>query len=85
MKALSYFIVVENIKEAPKKVGGLELTEKLDADNRYVKAKVITAGNDVVGIKDNDTVYYDKHAGHGITYDDKFYKVVKMQDVALVE
>jgi co-chaperonin GroES (HSP10) len=85
MKALSYFIVVENIKEAPKKVGGLELTEKLDADNRYIKAKVITAGNDVVGIKDNDTVYYDKHAGHGITYDDKFYKVVKMQDVALVE
>ena len=85
MQAVNYYIVIEKIKEAPKKVGGLELTEKLDADNRYVKAKVITAGNDVVGIKDNDTVYYDKHAGHGITYDDKFYKVVKMQDVALVE
>ena len=27
MQAVSYYLVVDKIKEAPKKVGGLELTE----------------------------------------------------------
>ena len=66
MKAINHYIVVEKIKQGPKKVGGLILTEDIDADNRYIKAKVISIGNLVEGIKDNDIVYYDKHAGHGV-------------------
>jgi len=27
MKAINYYIIIEKIKEAPKKVGGIELTE----------------------------------------------------------
>ena len=85
MRAVSYYIVVENIKEKPKKIAGLELNEKLDNENRYIKASIITAGVQVIGMKDGDIIYYDKHAGHSITYEDKLYKVIKMQDVALVE
>lgn len=85
MRAVSYYIVVENIKEKPKKIAGLELNEKLDNENRYIKASIITAGDQVIGMKDGDIIYYDKHAGHSITYEDKLYKVIKMQDVALVE
>ena len=40
MKAVNYYLVVENIKES-KKIGGLEVTDDLDEDNRYTKAKVI--------------------------------------------
>ena len=40
--------------------------EDVDADNRYIKAQVISTGNLVEGIKDNDVVYYDKHAAHGV-------------------
>ena len=59
MKAINNYIVVENIKDEPKKVAGLIMTEELDSDNRYIKAKVVSIGNLVEGIKENDIVYYD--------------------------
>jgi|TARA_R100000231_G_scaffold38515_1_gene33778 co-chaperonin GroES (HSP10) len=85
MKAVNYYIIIERIKNEPKKVAGLILTEKTDEDNRYLKAKVISVGNLVEGIKENDVVYYDKHAGHGIQHKDKFYNVIKQQDVVLLD
>ena len=85
MQAVNYYIVVEKIKEEPKKVAGLNLTDKVDSDNRYIKAKVISKGNLVEGIDDNSIIYYDKHAGHGIHWDEKLYQVIKIQDVVLVE
>ena len=85
MKAVNYYIVVENIKNEPKKVGGLILTEEIDEDNRYLKANVISVGNTVEGIKEGDVVYYDKHAGHGIQHKDDFYQVIKQIDVVLID
>ena len=38
MKAVNHYIIVEKIKQGPKKVGGLILTEDVDEDNRYIKA-----------------------------------------------
>ena len=61
MKAINNYIIVEIIKKEPKKVAGLIMTEELDDDNRYIKAKVISIGNLVEGIKENDIIYYDKH------------------------
>jgi co-chaperonin GroES (HSP10) len=85
MRAVNNYIIVEKIKQGPKKVGGLILTEDVDADNRYVKAKVISTGNLVEGIKDNDVVYYDKHAGHGVQYKEILYHVIRSGDVVLID
>ena len=85
MKAINFYLIVENIKDELKKVGGLILTEEIDSDNRYLKAKVISIGNVVEGIKEGDTIYYDKHAGHGIQFEDKFYQVIKQIDVVLID
>tara|TARA_R100000808_G_C2077773_1_gene102782 strand:+ start:289 stop:546 length:258 start_codon:yes stop_codon:yes gene_type:complete len=85
MKAVNYYLIVEKLKEEPKKVGGLILTEEVDDDNRYLKAKVISVGNTVEGIQEEDIVYYDKHAGHGIQHKDKFYQVIKQVDVVLID
>ena len=85
MKAVNYYIIINIIKDKPKKVGGLILTEEVDDDNRYLKAKVISIGNLVEGIKENDIIYYDKHAGHGIQHKDNFYHVIKQQDVVLID
>jgi len=85
MKAINYYIVIDKIKEAPKKVGGLELTEKQDSDVRYLKGKVISAGNLVEGVKDGDIVHYDRHAGHGIQFKEKLYYVLKAGDIVIVE
>jgi|TARA_R110001583_G_scaffold58808_4_gene175091 co-chaperonin GroES (HSP10) len=85
MKAVNNYLVVENIKVEPKKVAGLILTEEIDEDNRYIKANVISAGNLVEGIKNKDVVYYDKHAGHGVQYNDKLYQVIQSRDVVLID
>jgi co-chaperonin GroES (HSP10) len=85
MKAVNNYIIVENIKDEPKKVAGLIMTEELDADNRYIKAKIISIGNLVEGIKENDIVYYDKHAGHGVQYKDILYHVIRSGDVVLID
>ena len=86
MRAISYYIVVDDIKEKPVKIAGLDLTHKLTKDEgRYKKAKVISVGNMVDGIKNKDMIYYDGACGHNISYDNKIYKVIKMQDVVLVE
>ena len=85
MKAVNHYLVIERIKDEPTKVGGLILTDETDEDNRYLKAKVISIGNIVEGIKENDIIHYDKHAGHGIQHKDKFYHVIKQMDVVLID
>jgi len=85
MKAINRYIVVDKIKTEPKKVAGLIMTDSTDVDNRYVKAKIVSRGNLVEGLKDGDVIYYDKHAGHGITWKEVLYQVIKAEDVVLVE
>ena len=85
MKAINDYIVVDVEKVGPKKVGGLLLTEELDESNRYIKATIISTGNLVEGLSDGDVIYYDKHAGHGISWRDTVYQVIRGRDVVLVE
>ena len=85
MKAVNQYIIVEKIKTEQKKVAGLIVTEDIDDDNRYIKAKAISVGNLVEGIKQNDIVYYDKHAGHGVQYKDILYQVIRSGDVVLID
>ena len=85
MKAVNHYVIVEKIKETEKKVGGLILTEDINQDVRYSKGKVISAGSIADFISEGNIVWYDKHAGHGIEYNDKFYFVIKASDIALVD
>ena len=85
MKAVNHYLVIERIKDEPTVVGGLILTEQTDEDNRYLRAKVISVGNIVEGIKEDDIIHYDKHAGHGIQHKDTFYHVIKQMDVVLID
>ena len=85
MKAVNHYIIIDLIKKQPKKVAGLILTEDVDSDNRYLKAKVVSVGNLVEGIKQDDIVYYDKHAGHGVQYKDILYYVIQSRDVVLID
>ena len=85
MKAVNNYIIVENIKQGPKKVGGLILTEDVDSDNRYIHATAKSAGNMDEGDKENDIIYYDKHAGHGVQYKDILYHVIRSGDVILID
>ena len=85
MQAINDYVIVDKIKEEPKKVSGLILTDDTDEDNRYKKAKIISVGDVVEIVKEGDTIYYDKHAGHDIGYNDELYRVIRMRDIVLVE
>ena len=86
MKAINHFVIVDKIKEAQKKVGGLELTEKQNKDVRYIKGKVISVGDQVSElVSKDDIIRYDKHAGHGIEWNDNLYYVLKITDIVLIE
>ncbi len=85
MKAINHFVIVQKIKEEPKKVGGLELTEKQNTDVRYIKGRVISIGDQIDILQDGDFVRYDRHAGHGIEWNDSLYYVLKITDIVLIE
>ena len=85
MKAIGKNIVVLPVKETESKTkGGLLLAEANREDIRYRMAKVVTIGDSVVGLKANDTIYYDRHAGFGIELNEEKFKVIKEVDVVIV-
>ena len=56
MKAIGNYILVERIDAKNKEVNGLLYTEKLDVDNRYIKGKVISCGDNVAVLKKDDVI-----------------------------
>jgi co-chaperonin GroES (HSP10) len=84
MKAVNNYIIIEKIKEEPKKQNGLLITDNHTKDIRYLKGKIISVGNLTEGLKENDIIYYDRHAGHGVEFDERLYHVIRQGDVVIV-
>jgi co-chaperonin GroES (HSP10) len=85
MKAIGRNLIIKIIKETTTKTkGGLILNEKSREDIRYRKATIVSAGDEVVGVNKKDTIYFDRHAGHGIEIGDEKLHVIKNQDVVVV-
>lgn len=85
MKAVNDYVVIESIKAEPKKIGGLILNDKVDSDSRYLKGNVYSIGDVPTPVKEGDIIWYDRHAGHEISYDEKLYKVIRVRDIVIVE
>tara|TARA_R100000329_G_scaffold29307_2_gene26946 strand:+ start:399 stop:656 length:258 start_codon:yes stop_codon:yes gene_type:complete len=85
MKAIGNYILIEKLETKHKEINGLLLTDKLDTDNRYYRAKIISVGNLVQVLKKDDIIYYDKLRSEGIDYNDKICYVIRDHDVVLVE
>ncbi len=85
MQAINDYVIVDKIKEGPKKVGGLILTDETDETNRYRKANIVSVGNLVEIVKKGDVIYYDGVAGHDIAYNDIMYRVIRARDIVIVE
>lgn len=85
MKAVGKNLIIQKIKEGVKETkGGLLLAEKQREDIRYVEAKVFKIGDEVVGVKEGDTIFFDRHAGHKIEYEKETYHIIKLVDVVVV-
>jgi len=85
MKAIGKYIVIDPIKEENTKTkGGLILADSQREDIRYRKAKIITVGSEVKGLKKGNEIYYDKSAGFNIELEKNNYKVIKEFDVVIL-
>ena len=70
MQAINDYVIIDIIKEGPKKVGGLILTDETYESNRYRKANIISVGNIVEVVKPGDSIDYEAIAGHYISFND---------------
>ena len=85
MKAIGRNLIIQKEKNVTTETkGGLILAETHREDIRYIKAKVISIGDEVEGLKQSDTIFFDRHAGHKIEVGDQTYHVIKAQDVVVV-
>ena len=82
--------IVNNTSIIPKKVftdktkGRLFIIEKDREDIRYKEATIHSVSDNIKGVKKDDKIYYDKHAGHGIEVNKEKYTVIKLQDIVVV-
>lgn len=85
MKAVGKYIVINETEEKSTTTkGGLLLGSKQKEDIRYRQANVLKVGTDVLAVKEQDNIYFDRHAGFEIELDDKIYKVIKEQDIVII-
>lgn len=85
MRAIGKCLIIEKIKEGTTKTkGGLMLAENQREDIRYIEANVLSIGDEVVGVKEGDRIFYDRHAGHKIDIDKDTYQVIRLGDVVVV-
>ena len=85
MKAVGNNIIIKKLKEGTTETkGGLLLAENQRDDIRYTEATVVSVGELVQGIKESDSIFFDRHAGHKIEYSKETYHIIKNKDVVVV-
>ena len=86
MRALGYYLLIDEIKEDIKQTeGGLLLAETHRDDIRYRLANVISTGDLVKYTKPGDVVWFDKAAGSNIEYKNKVYTVLQEGNIIAIK
>ncbi len=86
MKAIGRNLIIKkaNQEGITKSKGGLLLNKQAREDIRYIEAQILSVGEEVQGLKKNDKIFYDRHAGHQIEIDKDMFHVIKSSDVVVV-
>ena len=85
MKAVGKHLIVQIKKEGTTKTeGGLLLAENQRKDIRYIEATILSVGDEINGLKKDDNIYFERHAGHKLEIDKKDYHVIKAQDIVVI-
>jgi len=84
MKAVGKYIVITEIKEQHKTDSGILLTSDDSNQLRYKKGLVVIPGTDVDVVKEGDTIYYDKNAGHKMMLNEEVVTIIFEKDIVIV-
>jgi co-chaperonin GroES (HSP10) len=84
MVAIGKRLIIQKTKEGITKTkGGVMLAESQREDIRYIEAIVLSVGEEVVGIKKDDKIFYDRNAGHKIEIEKETYYIIRIDDVVV--
>ena len=83
-KPINKYIVISKIDEQLKTDSGLLLSQEDAKSFRYMKALVISVGHEVHTVKDGESIYYDKSAGHTLLIGNDPFTVIREADVVVV-
>ena len=85
MRAIGSNLIVNMTKQGVSETkGGLFLAEKQREDIRYAEGTILSAGSNVIGIKEGDIIYFDKNNTHQIEIKKEIYQIVNMAHVVVV-
>ena len=86
MKAIGRNIIIKKKKEdtVKKTDGGLMLTGSQRVDIRYKEATVLHCGDDVKGIEEGKTIFYDKNASHRLEVGKEVFHVIRDIDGVVI-
>ena len=85
MRAVGRNLIIEKTKAGTTTTkGGLMLAENQREDIRYIEAKVISIGSEVIGINKDDIIYYDVTQGFKIEIDRNIYQIIKTENIVVV-
>ena len=81
MQAINKYIIIKSIHEEYKTKSGLLLSNEDMSSLRYHKGVVVNPGTNV---KKDDTIFFDKAAGHQMIIEDNTYTIIEERDVVVV-
>lgn len=84
MKPIGKYIAVKNVEEEIKMKSGLILSGEDANQLRYKRAVVYEPGTDVLVIKKDDEIYYDKNHGFTMMINDEQLTIIREADVVVV-
>lgn len=82
IKPLSKRVVLQQIKEEEKKVGGLLLPGSAKTAENI--AKVIAVADDITTIQLNDTVIFEQFEGVSIEHNGKTFIIIKEENIVAI-
>mgnify|MGYP006167389635 FL=1 len=84
MQAINKYIIIKSIHEEYKTKSGLLLSNEDMSSLRYHKGVVVHPGTNVNTVKKDDTIFFDKAAGHQMIIEDNTYTIIEERDVVVV-
>jgi co-chaperonin GroES (HSP10) len=84
MRAIGRNIVIDIIEETIKTDSGILLSADDAKGMRYGKGVIVTAGTDVVNIKEGDIIYYDKRNSFGMVIEGEQRTIINESNVVVV-
>lgn len=84
MKAIGLNLVTKAIKEEMRTESGILLSGDDAKNMRYGKALIVSVGDEVKGVSEGDTIYYDKRSSYTMMIEGSQYTIIRSHDIVLV-